>query len=572
MKSHLSFLLGSTIAVALVGCSAQKTEVSTNVSSQIKPDLCLHNATIYPDHTGQVTVVDGKIAAISPNDATIDGDCSAYAETETKIVDLGGAYVYPGFVDAHGHLLGIGLREMTLNLEGSASIKDVQDRLRPVVDATPDGETIYGRGWIETHWPENRFPSRQDLDLVSPDHPVILERADGHAVVANSKALELSKVTKDTEAPFGGDILLGSDGNPSGMLIDRAGDLVMGLVGELTPERKRAAYIKASEVYASRGWTGIQSMSVDANDIALIEELSDSGDIGIRVYNAVDLTNADNLLNQVGKDGPRSNDNGRVVTRAIKIYADGALGSRGASLLAPYSDDPGNSGLLMSKKDETMRILERALRDGMQISMHAIGDNANRIVLDWFEEAMKNVPVSERKVADPRWRIEHSQILNVDDISRFKQLGVIASMQPSHAIGDLHFAVDRLGVDRLQGGYAWRSLLDSGAIIAGGTDAPVEVGDPRIEFYAAVARKDAKGFSTDGWYPEQKVTRAEAIKMYSEWAAYAGFVEDSAGTLAVGKNADFTVFNKDIMSIPEADILSVTPVMTIVDGHIVYRN
>jgi len=261
-----------------------------------------------------------------------------------------------------------------------------------------------------------------------------------------------------------------------------------------------------------------------------------------------------------------------VVTRAIKIYADGALGSRGASLLAPYSDDPKNSGLLLSKKADAMKILERALRDGMQISMHAIGDNANRMVLNWFEQAMNNVPVSERKVAEPRWRIEHSQILNVADIPRFKELGVIASMQPSHAIGDLHFAVDRLGVDRLAGGYAWRSLLDSGAVIAGGTDAPVEIGDPRIEFYAAVARKDAKGFSTEGWYPDQKVTRAEAMSMFSEGAAFASFTEDVTGTIEVGKNADFTVFNKDLMTIPEADILSVTPVMTIVDGKVVYKN
>jgi predicted amidohydrolase YtcJ len=568
MKTRTSLLLGSTITLLMAGCSPQETSTATNGAILSPPDLCLHNASVYGTDAQTVTVTDGKIINLGSN----AGACEAFANSETNIVDLNGSFIYPGFVDAHGHLLGIGLREMTLNLEGSASIKEVQDRLSAVVEITPKGETIFGRGWIETHWPENRFPAREDLDFVSPDHPVILVRADGHAVVANSKALELSNVTKDTEAPFGGDILMGKDGQPSGMLIDRAGGLVMGLVGELTPERKRAAYIKGAEVYAGRGWTGIQSMSVNANDVPLIEELSDSGEIGIRVYNAIDLSNADDLLNQVAKDGPRSNNNGRVVTRAIKIYADGALGSRGASLLAPYSDDPDNSGLLMSKKEDTMRVLERALRDGMQISMHAIGDNANRIVLDWFEEAMNNVPVSERKVAEPRWRIEHSQILNVDDIPRFKQLGVIASMQPSHAIGDLHFAVDRLGVERLQGGYAWRSLLDSGAIIAGGTDAPVEVGDPRIEFYAAVARKDAKGFSTEGWYPDQKVTRAEAMTMYSESAAFAGFVEDSSGKIAVGYDADFTIFNKDIMTIPEADILSVTPVMTIVDGQIVYKN
>ncbi|NNC36726.1 MAG: amidohydrolase [Acidimicrobiales bacterium] len=564
----MHFVVATAIALALGACSPKETSTATSGDLVAPPDMCLHNASIYGSDASAITVTNGKIIGLEPESNT----CAAFVDTETEIFDLNGSYVYPGFVDGHGHLLGIGLREMTLNLEGTASIKELQDRLREVVSATAEGETIFGRGWIETHWPENRFPNRGDLDLVAPENPVILERADGHAVVANSMALEKSNVTKDTEAPFGGDILLGKDGNPSGMLIDKADRLVMGLVGELTPERKRAAYIKGGEVYAGYGWTGIQSMSVNPADVPLIEELSDSGKIGIRVYNAIDLNGAESLLDQIGADGPRTNSNGRVVTRAIKVYADGALGSRGASLLEPYTDDPDNSGLLLSKKQEMMPVFERALRDGMQISMHAIGDNANRMVLDWFEEAMNNVPVEDRKVADPRWRIEHSQILDVADIPRFKELGIIASMQPSHAIGDLHFAVDRLGVDRLRGGYAWRSLIDSGAIIAGGTDAPVERGDPRIEFYAAVARKDAKGFSTEGWYPDEKVTRAEAIKMFSEWNAYAAFEEDVAGTIAVGNNADFTIFNKDIMSIPEAEILSVTPVMTIVDGEVVFKN
>ena len=567
MKKQTTFLIGSALTLVLAACSAPETSQPTSGEISNSPDLCLHNGSVYGSDAKAVMVTDGKISGME----TKSDACAIFENSDTKVVDLKNGHVFPGFVDAHGHLLGIGLREMTLNLEEAASIKDVQDRLRAVVKTTAEGETIYGRGWIETHWPENRFPNRMDLDAVAPNHPVILERADGHAVVANSKALELSNVTKDTEAPFGGDILLGKDGNPSGMLIDKADRLVMGLVGELTPERKRAAYIKGAEVYAAYGWTGIQSMSVNPADVPLIEELSDAGEIGIRVYNAVDLNGADALLDNIAKNGPQTSKNGRVVTRGIKIYADGALGSRGASLLEPYSDDPDNSGLLLSKKDVIMPVLERSLRDGLQISFHAIGDNANRLALDWFEEAMNTVPVAERKVAEPRWRIEHSQILHVDDIKRFKELGVIASMQPSHAIGDLHFAVDRLGVDRLRGGYAWRSLIDSGAIIAGGSDAPVERGDPRIEFYAAVARKDAKGFSGEGWYPEEKVTRAEAVKMFSEWNAYAAFDEANSGTLAVGQTADFTVFDKDIMSIPEADILSVTPEMTIVNGDVVYK-
>jgi len=522
-------------------------------------------------HDGNaVAITAGKIVQISSAKKPLD--CQKYVNTKTKLVDLDGSFAYPGFVDAHGHLLGIGLREMTLNLEGAPSIAAVQLQLAEVAKDTPEGETIYGRGWIETHWPENRFPSRWDLDAVAPDNPVILERADGHAVVVNSKALEMAGVDKTTKAPFGGDILHGKDGEPTGMLIDNAGNLVSGLIGELTPERKEAAYIKGAEVYADYGWTGIHSMSVDPSDIALIERLSDAGQIGIRVYNAVDLNGGDVLLDSIAATGPRKSKNGRITTRGIKVYADGALGSRGAALLQPYEDDPENSGLLLAKKETMMPVFERSLRDGLQISFHAIGDRANRMALDWFEEAMDNVPVNERKIETPRWRIEHSQILHVEDIKRFNELGVIASMQPSHAIGDLHFAVDRLGVDRLVGGYAWRSLIDSGAVIAGGSDAPVERGDPRIEFYAAVARKDAKGFSTDGWYPEEKVTRAEGIKMFTEWPAYAAFQENMLGRISVGMAADFTVFEKDLMVIPESDILTAKPVMTIVSGDIISTN
>ncbi|PHR93402.1 MAG: amidohydrolase [Robiginitomaculum sp.] len=564
---------GLALFVLLASCSSSETK--TPEASAQAPDLCIENATVY---TGEGTAI--RNAVISVTNGTIDAlgaagdtlDCQRYADQGTKIINLEGSFVYPGFVDAHSHFLGIGLRELTLNLEGTASIKMLKERLGEVVKSAPVGSTIYGRGWIETHWPENRFPTRQDLDEVAPDHPVILNRADGHASVVNTKALEMSGITKDTKPPFGGDILLGKDATPTGMLIDMAQSLVSGLLTEPSLERKQAAYIKAGEVYAAYGWTGTQSMSGEPENIKLLEQLSDEGKVGLRVYNAVDITNAGPLLDAIASDGPQSNANGHIVSRGVKLYVDGALGSRGAALLAPYSDDPENSGLLLTEKSTILPILERALRDGIQVSTHAIGDRANRLALDWYEESFANVPVSERKVAEPRWRIEHSQILDVTDIKRFAELGVIASMQPSHAIGDLYFAPDRLGSERLQGGYAWRSLIDSGAIIAGGSDAPVERGDPRIEFYAAVARKSVDGFSNSDWNPEQRVTREEALKMFTVWAAYAAFEEDSAGTITVGKNADFTVFDKDIMTIPEAEILTLKTVMTIVDGIVVYKN
>ncbi|MBL4853944.1 MAG: amidohydrolase [Robiginitomaculum sp.] len=550
--------------------SAVNPDKAVPVSSAGMMGLCIKNANYYTQD-GALALVDisinnGKIVNIAQH-----GLCGDNATYKQGIVDLKGAYAYPGFVDAHAHLLGIGLREMTLNLEGAPSIKALVETLAQSVAQTPKGETIYGRGWIETHWPENRFPTRMDLDAVSPDNPVILQRADGHAIVANSKALVTAGIDKDTKAPFGGKILLGKDGEPTGMLIDKAMSLVTDLLADVTPERRRAAYIKASEVYAAHGWTGIQSMSVVAEDVDLIAQLSDDGLLKIRVYNAVDMEGADALLDGIAASGPKTSNNGRVVTRAIKLYADGALGSRGAALLEPYADEPDNKGLMLTTREKIMPILERSLRDGIQISTHAIGDRANRLVLDWYAEAFAKVPVAERKFSNPRWRIEHAQILNMADLKRFSELGVIASMQPSHAIGDLHFAVNRLGVERLRGGYAWNSLIESGVKIAAGSDAPVERGDPRIEFYAAVARKDMKGFSTDGWYPSEAVSRERALEMLTAWPAYAAFSEEQTGLIAIGQNADFTIFDQDIMTIDEANILKVKPVMTIVDGEIVYQ-
>lgn len=565
--------LTTALTLSVFGLSACQNVEQKSADGSETPDVCIQNAHIYQGSktafSDAITIQDGQITnVLSENNPKF---CEQFDKPKTKIVDLDGAYVYPGFVDAHAHLLGVGLREMTLNLEGTPSIKALLDTLAKEVAKTPKGETVYGRGWIETHWPENRFPTRQDLDKVSPVNPVLLQRADGHAMVVNSAALNAAGITKNTKPPFGGDILKGKNGEPTGMLIDHAMALVESLMPKLTDARKEAAYIKASEVYAAYGWTGMHSMSADARDIPLLERLSDEGKLKIRVYNAVDMKGADALLDYIRKNGPKYSKNGRITTRAIKLYIDGALGSRGAALLAPYDDDLDNTGLFLVKKQEIMPIFERALQDGIQVSTHAIGDRANRTMLDWYEEAFKAVPESERKIAKPRWRNEHSQILALSDIPRYHALGVIASMQPSHAIGDLFFAQKRIGKDRLAGGYAWHSLLESGAIIAGGSDAPVERGDPRIEFYAAVARKSLKGYRDDSWYPNEKVSREDALKMFTEGAAYAAFEENELGRIQNGYKADLTVFDKDIMTIPEAEILSVTPVMTMVDGEVIYK-
>ncbi len=558
----------SCSGLAIAACSSSTETVQKTSASGA--NWCLSGGTIYTATDANPTV---KAVAVKDGEITYAGDdtgewCSENAGPGPRKVNLSGATAYPGFTDAHGHLLGIGLREMTLNLEGTKSVTEMQERVKAEVEKTATGQTVYGRGWIETHWPEKRFPNRQDLDAIAPNNPVILTRADGHAAVVNSAALNAAGITSQTKPPFGGDILKDADGEPTGMLIDRAEDLVSGLVDSVTPERKEAAYIKGAALYASRGWTNIHSMSVDPEDTALIERLASEGKIGIRVYNSINYINGSDMSEIL--DTPKS-DSSRVTTRAIKLYSDGALGSRGAALIEPYDDDPKNEGLVLITRQTIMPILRDALREGIQINTHAIGDRANRLVLSWYEAAMKSVPVNERRVADPRWRIEHSQIIAVEDIPRFVELGIIPSMQPSHAIGDLHFAPARIGKDRLKGGYAWRSLIDSGAKIAGGSDAPVEVGDPRIEFYAAMVRKDQEGYSNDAWYPEEKVTPQEALKMFTAWAAEAAFEEDMVGTIEVGKRADFTVLDRDILTAAPQDILTAKPVMTIVDGTAVFE-
>lgn len=566
MKQTFKLSLCLTSALILMGCnSGDGTPVSqTNVEAN---NYCITGGTIYTarDQTPTVEAVAVTDGAISYAGQAVDAWCTS--DTATQI-DLKGGALYPGLTDGHGHLIGIGLREMTLNLEGTKSIIDLQDKLRQAVEHTPGNETLYGRGWIETHWPESRFPTRQDLDAVAPDRPIILERSDGHAYVVNSVVLERAGITGATADPFGGAINKDDQGAPTGMLIDNAGKLVDDQLPQLTQERRREAYIKGAALYASRGWTNIHSMSVDPNDVGLLQELAASGEIKIRVYNSLDVQ-SDRAMATMGPE--ENKDHALITTRAIKLYADGALGSRGAALLAPYSDDPDNEGLMTLKEVQVEAFLETALRNGIQVNTHAIGDKANRYVLQWYKNAFDTVPKSSWKVEDPRWRIEHSQIIDVKDIPLFAKYNVLPSMQPSHAIGDLHFAVDRLGKERLAGGYAWRSLIDSGVRIVGGTDAPVEVGDPRIEIYAATQRKDLTGFSNENWYDNEKVTPQEALKMLTIWPAFGAFEDDKIGTIEVGKRADFSAFKTDMLSIAGPDILTSEPLFTMVDGVMAFE-
>ncbi|MEO0762945.1 MAG: amidohydrolase, partial [Pseudomonadota bacterium] len=429
--------------------------------SQNEPLTAFVNGTV---HTG--TLEAPMAAAVLVNEAGIitavlqDGDDAETAAT--TVVDLGGAHLYPGFTDAHVHLRGIGQRELTLNLADVASIADLVARIEAEVSGLPAGAVVFGRGWIETGWPEGRMPSAADLDTVAPDNPVILIRADGHALVANTAAMDAGEITTETPDPDGGAIERGLGGAATGILIDNAMPLVTGQVARAGESDVIQALAVGAEVYVQRGWTGVHNMSVAALDARLIERLDLEGRMPLRVYNALEADAFDIAAN-------RAHETDTVTNRAVKLYMDGALGSRGALLSEPYADRPDTVGLSLMNPEALDQMFDRASASEVQLAIHAIGDLANARVIDAAETSGD---------PDARHRIEHTQILRTSDIARMAPVGLIASMQPSHAIGDLKFAPDRLGMERLRGAYAWQSLIDAGTIVAGGSDAPVEVGSP----------------------------------------------------------------------------------------------
>lgn len=541
------------------------------VSSPQPAELVFINGNIYTvnnkqPHAEAIAVKGDRIVFVGSNAAA-----KKYQGQSTRVIDLHGATVVPGMTDAHYHFLGVGQREMNLNLEGITNLEDFLAKVKARVDQAKPGEWVTGRGWIETFWKPPVFPTRWDLDKVAPNNPVFLTRADGHGAVANSAALKLGNVTKDAKDPFGGQILRDKQtGEPTGMLLDNAQGFVARQIPAGTRGNDEQAAILANDRSVMLGWTQVQDPGGSYDDVELYKRLYGAGKLKIRIYKAVYGPGAP--AQQLLRDGPIIEAfNNRLNVRAIKVVSDGALGSRGAALLEPYSDSPDSKGFLRVKDEDLLPMLKEALQKGIQVETHAIGDYANRFVLDEYEKALQAVPKSQRKIAEPRWRIEHSQIVNPTDIPRFAKLGIIPSMQPSHAIGDLHFAPSRLGMERLKGAYAWNSFIKTGVIVPGGSDAPVERGEPMIEFYAAIARKDIRGFSGEGWHPEERVTRDQALMMFTIWPAYVAFEENVRGSIEVGKLADLTILSADIMKIPEMEILKTRCVMTVIGGEIVYE-
>src|SRR2546426_262569 len=566
MKITTPLLLFLALSFAVVHFSVP---VATNPPAP-PADIVFKNGNIYTvnqraPHAEAIAIEGDRIVLVGSNAAA-----QKLIGRSTRVVDLHGATVVPGMTDAHHHLEGVGFREMTLNLEGVTSLEDFLAKVKARVDQTKPGEWVTGRGWIETFWQPPVFPTRWDLDKVAPNNPVILQRADGHGTVVNSAALKIAGITRDTPSPFGGEISKDKNGEPNGMLLDAARGLVSKHIPPTSAADAERAVLLGVQRDIGLGWTQVQDPGGTYQDIDIYGKLYREGKIKLRIYKVLSAPGkqADRLLSEGPIIGAYGN---RLTVRSLKCYADGSLGSRSAALLEPYSDAPETSGFLTVKEEDLLPLLEEALRKGIQVETHAIGDRGNRFILDEYEKALKAVPKDQRKIADPRWRVEHSQIVNPLDIPRFKKLGIIPSMQASHAIGDLHFAPARLGMKRLEGAYAWQSFIKSGVIVPGGSDAPVERGEPMIEFYAAVARKDIRGFSGEGWHPEEKVTREQALKMLTIWPAHAAFEEKARGSIEVGKLADLTVLSADIMNIPEMEILKTHCLMTAIGGEVVYQ-
>ena len=539
-------------------------------SAPVPADMIFLNGNIYTvndaqPHAEAIAIKGERILFVGSND-----DAKKYSSAATRTIDLHGKTVLPGLTDSHYHILGVGERELHLNLEGTRSLNVFLAKVKERVIKTPPGKWVTGRGWVETFWKPPVFPTRGDLDQIAPQNPVFLERADGHSAVANSAALKIAGIDKNTPDPFGGKILKGkTTGAPLGMLLDNAMQLVAKQIPPPTPEENEQAFLLGVQRSLQLGLCEIQNAGSVLSEVDMMQKLYREGKVKLRIYNAV--YGPGEAAQRLLSDGPIVDAFAhRFTTRTIKVIFDGSLGSRSAALLKPYSDAADTSGFLTQKEADLRPMFADALRRGIQVETHAIGDRANRTILDLYEKAFKTVPPAQRKVPEPRWRVEHAQILTPSDIPRFAKLGIIASMQPSHAISDLYFAPSRLGMERLAGAYAWQSLLKTGAIIAAGSDAPVERGEPMIEFYAAVARKSQDGFTGPGWHPEQAVSREQALKMLTYWPAYAAFQERDKGSIEPGKLADLTILSDDIMKIDEPAILRSRCLMTVIGGEIVF--
>lgn len=524
-------------------------------------DLILYNGRVFTGATGEratcVVVSRDRIVYVGSDDGAPvpDGD--------PVRVDLEGALVVPGLVDAHAHVENLGVLLSEVSLVGTTSSREVADMVRGRLEDQPAGAWVHGRGWDQNDWANPEFPTWRDL-AGTESHPVYLDRIDGHAIWVNRTALDRCGITRATSDPPGGRIVRDAAGEPTGVLVDNAELLVTSRIAEPSPAEIEARLRRALRECSRLGLTGVHDAGVSPAVLDAYRRIAAAGDLTVNIYAMLD-TDYPDLVRAAFRAGPAAEFGGRLVIRSVKLRADGALGSRGAALLEPYEDDPANSGLVVTPADSLESWSVAALRHGFQPATHAIGDRGNRIILDAYERALVLV-----EPADARPRVEHCQILAPDDVLDFVRLGVIASMQPTHATSDMPWVEARIGRERMAGAYVWRSLLDSGAALAFGSDAPVESIDPLWGIYAAVTRRDHNGNPPGGWLREECVDVAEALSAFTAGAAYAAFDEADGGAIATGKRADLTVIDRDILTGPPEAILAARVRMTVMRGEIVF--
>lgn len=532
--------------VLFAACSSRKTA-----------DLIVHNAVVYTADSAFTTaqsfaVKDGNFLAVGTSENILNQFQS------DSIIDLNGQPVYPGFYDPHAHFLGLGQVLDQADLVGANSYDEVIQRLKAFYKKHPDVLWLIGRGWDQNDWPDKQFPSKEKLDAAFPNIPVCLTRVDGHAVLINSKAIRLAKITPTTHVP-GGEVVLARN-EPTGVLVDNAMGLIRRIIPQPDDQDKERMLLAAQKLCLSLGLTTVSDAGLNRKDIELVEKLHRDNKLKIRDYVMISLgePNLDYYL----KRGPFQTD--RLTVRSFKVYADGALGSRGACLRKPYNDRPETAGFLLLSPNELERALTLLAKSEFQANTHCIGDSANHLILDLYGKLLT-------KTNNRRWRIEHAQVISPDDFQKFNRYSVIPSVQPTHATSDMYWATDRLGSVRVKGAYAFKDLMKQNGFIAFGSDFPVESPNPLYGFHAAVARVDAKGYPAGGYQMENAVDRASALKAMTSWAAYANFEDHLRGSIAPGKQADFVVLQQDIMKIPASQLRDVTVLQTWINGEKLFQ-
>ncbi|MFC1509301.1 amidohydrolase [Candidatus Omnitrophota bacterium] len=507
-----------------------------------------------------VAVRGDTLCAVGSNE-----EIKPYIGPQTTIIELGGKLVIPGLIDAHVHLRGYGISLLSLDFRGTTSFGQIIDMVAEKAKTLEPGEWILGRSWDQNDWDIKKLPSHKALSNAVPDNPVYITRVDGHAAIVNKKGMDMAGITARTKDPDGGEIIRTTNGRPTGVFIDRAMGLVSKMIPDNPPERTREAIVLAGERCLEAGLTGVHDAGTSTATIDHYKYLIDNDKLGIRVYAMLHPPAHEGAVDYLKKNRLIGYGGNFLTVRSIKLFIDGALGSRGALMFEPYSDRPGYSGLTMNSGERALELSLDALAAGFQMCTHAIGDMGNSIILDAYEQALRKQPSH-----DHRFRVEHAQIVSLNDIPRFSASGVLPSMQPTHATSDMYWAEDRVGPERIKGAYAWRKFLDSGTIIPCGSDCPVEEINPMLGLYAAITRQDNKGWPEGGWYPEENMTREEALRGFTIWAAYSAFQENILGSIEPGKLADMVVLSKDILTVPAEEILTTVPEYTIVGGKIRY--